>query len=579
MTGIESTGLLVDFGFATDPGRREENQDFVGAVIPNEPALSLRGATFCVADGVGGHAGGRIAAELTVGNFLEGYYTLADTLGIETLAARSLGAINSWIHAQGKQDPELSGMATTFTALILRGRSLHVVHIGDSRTYRLQGGHCQILTEDHTLKQPDLQHVLYRAVGLEEQIRADHRMHELQVNDRFLICSDGVHGVLRTDMLRDLLASGAEPQVLSERIVAEALRQGSQDNLTALVLDVRALPPTDRHQLETALDLLPIKEPPVPGDVIDGFHLIRTLSDGHYSRLMLAEMTETAEKPPRPVVLKFPQPRVASDREYRAAFVREALIGSRVHSPWIAEIIPLARTSQSCLYSAMPYYAGQTLRTYIDQQHPIDLTRGGRIGIQLAKALYALHRQRIIHRDIKPENVLMLDNRELKLLDLGVARLPGWEERGDPTLADAIPGTASFMAPEQFDGERGNIATDVYALGVTMFYLFTRSYPYGEIEPFTHPRFTKRKSLCALRPDLPLWLDQLLDKALSTDPNKRPQDSMEFAFELEQGLSGQAVGLPTRKPLLQRNPVRFWQTTSLILFIALALSLWWLAHS
>ncbi|ANJ66010.1 hypothetical protein A9404_00190 [Halothiobacillus diazotrophicus] len=579
MTDIETPGLQVDFGFATDPGRRGENQDFVGAVIPNEPALSLRGATFCVADGVGGHAGGRIAAELTVGNFLEGFYALADTLGIEALAARSLGAINSWIHAQGRQDPNLSGMATTFTALILRGRNLHVVHIGDSRAYLLQAGHCEILTEDHTLKQPDLQHVLYRAVGLEEQIRVDHQTRELQVNDRLLLCSDGVHGALSTETLRDLLASGTEPQVLSERIVAEALRQGSQDNVTALVVHIRGLPATDRHHLETTFGLLPIKEPPAAGEIIDGFQLIRTISNGRYSRLMLAQETDAAEKQPRPVVLKFPQPRVASDREYRAAFVREALIGSRVHSPWIAEIITLPRARQSCLYSVMPYYTGQTLSAFIEQQHPIGLTTGGRIGVQLAKALYALHRQRIIHRDIKPENVLLLENRELKLLDLGVARLPGWEDRNDPALVNAIPGTPSFMAPEQFDGERGNTATDVYALAVTLFYLFTRSYPYGEIEPFSHPRFAKRKSLCTLRPDLPLWLDHLLDKALSTDPAERPQDSMEFAFELEQGLSGQAQGLPPARPLLQRNPVRFWQLVSLFLFICLMLSLWGLTHA
>lgn len=579
MNTESTTGLKLAYGFASEPGRRAENQDFVAALLPNEPELSLRGAAFVVADGVGGHKGGRVAAELTVGSFLEGYYSLPDTLGIETLAARSLAAVNSWIHTQGRQDPLLSGMATTFTAAIIRGRMLHIVHVGDSRVYRLHAGHCEILTEDHTLKQPDLQHVLYRAIGMEQHVRADHRAMEIQETDRLLLCTDGVYGVLRTETLRSLLASGAEPQVLAERIVATAIQQGSQDNLTALVIDVQSIPATDRGQLEAVLDTLPLRDPPAPGADIDGYRLIRIISEGRYSRLILAEPTQRTStgKAPRPVVLKFPQPKVASEREYRRAFVREALIGTRVHSPWVAEILSRPAERQCCLYSVMPYYEGQTLSTFIDRHHPIDLATGGRIALKLCKAIYALHRQRIIHRDIKPDNVLLLGDQGLKLLDLGVARLPGWEDNADEP--EPIPGTPSFMAPEQFNQEeRGNIATDVYALGVCLFFLFTRHYPYGEIEPFSHPRFHKHKSLCALRPDLPLWLGHLLDKTLSQQPADRPQDTMELAFELEQGLSGNAQGLPSPQSLLQKNPIRFWQGLSLMFFLCLLALIWLYAH-
>lgn len=524
--------------------------------------------------------GGRVAAELTVRAFLEGYYSLPDTLGIETLAARSLAAINSWIHAQGRQDPQLNGMATTFTAAILRGRALHIVHVGDSRVYRLRTQHCEILTDDHTLKQPDLHHVLYRAVGLEQQVRADHQVLDTQAGDRLLLCTDGIYSVLRTNTLKTLLASGAEPQVLADRIVATALQQGSQDNVTALVIDIQSVPATDRRQLEAVLDTLPLRDPPKPGTEIDGFRLIRTISEGRYSRLILAESTQasTSEKSSRPVVLKFPQPQVASELDYRRAFVREALIGTRVHSPWVAEILSLPAERQSCLYSVMPFYHGQTLGTYIDRHQPIDLTTGCTIALKLCKAVYALHRQRIIHRDIKPDNVFLLDDMGLKLLDLGVARLPGWEEEQPEDQPDPIPGTASFMAPEQFSGERGAIATDVYALGVTLFFMFTRTYPYGEIEPFTHPRFVKRKLLSELRPDLPLWLGRLLDKTLSSRPDERPQDSMELAFELEQGMNGGAQGLPAPKSLLQSNPLLFWQSLSFLLSAALLIMIWLHAH-
>ncbi len=557
--------LQLHHGQATTQGRRADNQDYVALHLPVEPTLGLRGAVFAVADGVGGHKGGRVAAELAIRGFLDGYYGLPDTLGVEHLAARALNAINGWIHAQGRCDPALAGMASTFTAAIVRCRQLHVVHIGDSRLYRLRAGRMELLTEDHTLKHPDMQHVLYRAVGIEAQSRADHAVHTLLPGDRLLLCSDGLHAVLREAELRDLLAAGAEAQISVDRLLETALSKGSQDNITALIVDVLNVPSADRGHLKEGIDTLPLLPLPKVGESVDGFRLLEQLADGRYSRLFLAEDTSD---PQRPLVLKFPHPRVASEDEYRRAFVREAWIGARVRSPWVAEIVALPEGRQTRLYSVMPFYRGHTLESRVSASAPLGLDKGVNTAIKLCKAVYALHRQRIVHRDIKPDNVLLLENGDLKLLDLGVARVPGWDDDGDD-----IPGTASYMAPEQFHGERGTAASDVYALGVTLFRVLSGAYPYGEIEPFSTPRFGRRKHLSELRPDLPVWLDHVLGKALAVDPRERFQDAMELAFELEQGLSGSAHTAPRRRPLLEQNPLRFWQGLSALLALLLLITL------
>ena len=558
--------LQTRIGFVSITGKRADNQDYVGACLSDNRHSSLKGMVIAVADGVGGNKGGRQAAEITLRGFIEGYFGLPETLGVERAAGRALAAMNRWIHMQGRHDQFLENMSTTFSALILRGRQAYVVHVGDTRIYRLRGQQLMRLTVDHTLSNPDLNHILFRAIGLEEGLRIDYAAHSLEPHDRFLLCSDGVHGVLADRRIQPLLVQYAASEECAQAIVQAALDAGSQDNITALVMDVVGLPAVDQGDIETEIGALPIRELPNVGDEVDGFKLLGKISDGRYSRLFKAE--ERTEK--RSVVLKFPHPRVASEAAYRRAFVREAWIAARVLSPWIVGVVGLAPGRQTRLYSVMPYYEGITLEERLKQPVKLSLEEGADIGIKLAKAVYALNRLRIVHRDIKPDNVLLQEGGGLKLLDLGVARLPGFAEFEE----NEIPGTPSYMAPELFEGERGDDSSDVYALGVTLYRSLSGGhYPYGEVEPFSRPRFNKRTPLAQYRPDLPAWLDMLLARAVAVEKSKRIGDAMELAFELENGLAHGVGTAPPQLPFYERNPVRFWQCIALILTMALLVAL------
>ena len=553
--------LVFSAAFATRRGRREDNQDYACIAQPSPRDLACRGVVAAVADGMGGAKGGRIAAELCVRSFMDAFYSLAETLSIEQLLHRSLDAANRWIHAMGMRDPNLAHMATTFSALVLRGRRAHLVHVGDSRIYRLRGERLERLTTDHTLNAPELDHILYRAVGLEPVLRTDYAVHPLEIHDRFLLCSDGLHGVLKHTEITRILLERAAPQSSADALADLALERGGSDNITALVVDVIGLPRIDRQSLREIIESLPIVELPEAGDTVDDFQLEERLSSGRYSVLFRAVDRRSGN----PVVIKFPHPRVASERQYHDAFVRESWIGGRVKSPWVAEILEQPQERQSRLYSVMPYYRGITLERHLRRNTRIGLEQGIDIALKLCKAVHALHRQHIVQRDIKPDNILLTEDGGLKLLDLGIARLPAWDE--DPT--DPLPGTASYMAPELFHGERGSVASDVFALGVTLYRLFSGgAYPYGEIEPFSTPRFGKPKPLSNHRPDLPIWLDAVLARAVAVEPGERYADAIELAFELESGLSkGGGKHLSVRPtPLYQRNPVLFWQLTTLLLF-------------
>ncbi|GMQ83425.1 MAG: bifunctional protein-serine/threonine kinase/phosphatase [Gammaproteobacteria bacterium] len=554
--------LQIRSGFASETGKRETNEDYLAVFDANAQPHILQGSVAAIADGMGGALGGRQAAETTVRGFIDAYYSLPETLGVDRAAARAIMAMNRWVHNQRRNDPNLKDMATTFSALILRGRQTYIIHIGDTRIYRLRQQRLQRLTSDHIHQHPDMQHVLHRAIGFDEGAHLDCEKHSLMLHDRFLLCSDGVHGVLSDRRIQAILDEGSSPEDTARRIVESALQAGSQDNVSGLVVDVVALPPPDQSDLMAATADLPVEPLPKSGEEIDGFKLQEMIFDARNSRLFRAQ--DKADQ--REVVLKFPHPRICDDDTHRQAFTREAWIAARVHSPWVIETIELPPDRQSRLYAVMPSYRGETLEQRLLREPRLTLEAGVEIGIKLAKAVYSLNRRRIFHRDIKPENVMLLDDGGLKLLDLGVARLPGIEDDS----GQGAPGTPSYMAPELYRGAAGDEHSEVYALGVTLYRMFSAGhYPYGEVEAFSRPRQTKYTPLSQHRPDLPAWLDMVLDRASAPDPAKRFADVLELAYELEDGLSRGAKITPQAKPLMERDPVLFWKGISFVLAVIL----------
>jgi serine/threonine protein phosphatase PrpC len=556
--------LDIAAGFASVTGRRSANEDFGALWLGTASERAHMGILAAVADGVGGAKGGRVAAETVVRGFIDGYYSQPETIGIAAAASRTLTALNRWLHQIGRADEELAGAATTFTALILRGRTATALHVGDSRAWHFRDGQLTRLTEDHVLgSNPDQRHVLYRAVGLEPTIRLDRRTQELALHDRLLLASDGVHGVLSDRAIARLCSARGSAQADAEAIVDAAYAAGSQDNITALLIDILDLPAIEPDAVAGTADRLQILPPPNLGESIDGFLLQSLISDGRYSRLFLADDTVAGS----PVVLKFPKPALLSERGARLAFTRETLIGARVDSPFVAKAIAVSEERQSRLYVAMPYYPGETLEWRLARA-PLSLRAGINIATRIARGVAALHRLDIVHRDVKPDNVLLTEDGGLKLIDLGVAYLPRVEE----FVGDEMPGTPSYMAPELFQGAPASPESDQYALGVTLYRMFTGHYPYGEVEPFSHPRFTRAIPPSRYRPDMPGWLEAAILRAVSPDPARRFGDVLELVYALEGG-AARAVAPPARRALLERDPVRFWQMVALLLATALVAAL------
>jgi serine/threonine protein phosphatase PrpC len=553
--------LDAAFGTASETGRRPDNQDFAGVYLATATEQARHGMIAAVADGVGGAKGGRIAAELAVRALIHGLYDQPDTIGVAAAAMRVMIPYNRWLCAMGRTE-SMAYAATTFTALVLKSRRGHVLHVGDSRAWHFRDGRLTLLTEDHCRSHPDQRHVLYRAVGIEDQLRLDHHEVLLAEHDRLLLTSDGVHGTLSHARLEKLLGQRGSAAGDAQEIVDAALGAGSQDNCSAIVIDIVGLPAPDLDAVAGEIAGLNIEAPPRTGDSVDGFRLNRLLSDGRYTRLFDAIDTVSGLR----VVIKFPKPELLSEGGARSAFAREMLVGARVSSPFVGGVVAVSPERQTRLYGVQPFYDGITLEARLARI--VSLREGLGIAVKLARGIAAVHKLDIVHRDVKPENVILTNDGGLKLIDLGVARLPRVEEFAD----SEIPGTPGYLAPEMFGGNAGDAATDQFALGVCLWRIFAGRFPYGEGEAFSRPRFGSIEPPSRYRTELPAWLDAILMRSVAVDPSERFGDIVELLRALE---GGAAVARVSQRaiPLIERYPIRFWKVVAMALGIGLIVAI------
>ncbi len=545
--------LLLVTSHHSATGLRERNEDFVGMVTPAEPDLSAKGVIAAIADGVSGNEGGREASEYCVRGLLADYYATPDTWPVTQSLERVIKSINTWLQQQGRVRSELSGMATTLTAVVLRGSYYYFSHVGDSRLYLLRNSVLKRLTTDHVWDRPEMRHVLTRAIGLDTQLAIDHGMGELQQHDIFLLATDGVWSALTEyDInwhMTELAAGKFEAEAMTARLVQAALAAGSKDNASALVLKVDQLPEENLRDALSGSQQLPLPPRLKAGQTLDGY-LVEELMHASATTL-LYRVTDPQSQ--RKLVLKTLHPDRANDAQERAAFTHEEWLAKRVVARFFPQVV--AAANKNYLYYLTTWHAGYSLQQQLDAGMHVTVPDLVSHGTKLARALGALHRRSIVHRDIKPANIHLGDDGELRVLDLGVAQ--SGTESEQPNLAPQA-GTPSFLAPEQFDGAPASVQTDLYAAGVALFYALTRHYPYGEIEPFQRPRFGDPVAISRYRPDAPLWLENLLKKAVARDPADRFETAEEFLLALERG-AVRPLNAPAPVPLARRDPLALWQ--------------------
>ncbi|MEE3917334.1 bifunctional protein-serine/threonine kinase/phosphatase [Pseudomonas viridiflava] len=547
--------LQLRFAEFSASGPRPENQDALRLVTPVAALAASKGYLFALADGVSQCADGALAAQSTLQALALDYYSTPETWGVAQSLDRLLLAQNRWLLA--------NGLLTTLSALVLRGRRFTLAHVGDCRAYRWQGGKLKRISEDHVWEQADMQHVLKRALGLDQYVVMDYLEGELCEGERLLLVSDGIWATLGDASIRSILTEQDDLDAAVRTLVSAAHLAGSQDNASALLIQVDGLGEDDLGDALLQLQQWPLPPALKPGQVFEGWSVGNVLAQSRQSILYRAHDAHGL-----PWLIKtLPSARHDEPGAGQGLLLEEWFL-RRVAGRFFPEIHPLPERQH--LYYAMREYSGRTLAHLFSMTGPLPLAQWQDLATRLLRATGLLHRRNIIHRDIKPENLLLGDDGELRLLDFGLAFCPGLSAAN----TDDLPGTPSYIAPEAFSGAEPDPQQDLYAVGVTLYYLLTGQYPYGEIEAFQHRRFGTPIPASRYRPDLPLWLSQSLDKAVQANPAQRYETAEQWQLELEQAEQRPVIARP--RPLLEREPLKVWRTLALVSLLINLVGLIWL---
>ncbi|WP_085638219.1 MULTISPECIES: bifunctional protein-serine/threonine kinase/phosphatase [unclassified Pseudomonas] len=539
--------LQLSFAEATATGPRPENQDALRLVTPAPALAASKGFLFAIADGVSQCADGGLAARSTLQALALDYYATPETWSAAQALDRLLLAQNRWLQANGGGQPLL----TTVSALVMRGQRFTLAHVGDCRVYRWHADTLQRVTEDHVWEQPGMQHVLKRALGLDQHLVLDFLDGELRAGECFVLLSDGVWSTLSDTAIAATLRDQPDLAVAARTLVAAAHLAGSQDNASALLVRVDALGEANIGDALIHLQQWPLPPPLKPGQAFEGWQVQGLI--GHSQKSMLYRVLDPQGQA---WLLKTLPTHLTDDSHAGQALLSEEWFLKRVAGRHFPEVH--AATQRQHLYYVMREYAGTTLARLFEQHGPLPLAQWRELAERLLRAVGLLHRRQILHRDIKPENLLLGDDGELRLLDFGLAHCPGLSR--DST--DTLPGTPSYIAPEAFRGEAPAPSQDLYAVGVTLYFLLTGHYPFGEVEAFQRPRFGVPVSAARYRPDVPEWLAQCLARGVEADPAQRYETAEEWLLVLEHGERRSLSVRP--RPLLEREPLKVWRTLALV---------------
>jgi len=577
-----SKKLSCSIGQYSHAGRKGTNHDSYGVVVPSEPYLSTKGIAIAIADGVSTSDVSNVASQTSVRSFLEDYYSTSETWPVKTAALRVLAANNSWLFSQNQSDQEFrlnknKGYACTFNALVLKSKTAHLFHVGDIRVSRLRNCNVhasldvEVLTKEHSRFESDGKSSPTRALGTKQQLDMDYSTFPLEVGNIFVLATDNVYEHASEEFVFAIIDAYSDDLYLAaQKLVERALEQGSDDSLTVQVVRIDSLPCAESNEFLQHLSELPFPPELKVNTVFDGYQVVRGLYNDGRSKVVLAQDVETKEK----VVIKLPSIEGREDPSYVERFLMEEWIANRIDNPHVAKSHNPDRARNFC-YVATEFIDGKTLAQWMADNPLPSFDEVRAIIEQIAIGLQAFHRQEMLHQDLTPNNIMIDSVGTVKIIDFGSTFVSGIDQMRTSVVLEEVSATTQFLAPEYFRGEFASKQSDLYSLACIAYHMLSGRSPYGtEVPGASAPSAQHRlvyQSVTNSRRELPAWVDLTLRKALQADSKKRYAELSEFIQDLRR--PNVEFITQSKPPLIERDPVRFWQGICAVLSMVLLYSL------
>ena len=561
--------LKVSFGGYSSAGIKERNDDAFSAFLPpSKYAQQMKGAVACIADGISVSDRSHLASQLSVTQFIDDYFATPDGWGVEECASRVLRSLNDWLSSQSRHN-QTSAMVTTFSAAVLKSKSLHVFHVGDSRIYLFRNGQLKQITRDHCMNFTREDAVLPAALGMDSRLSVDYSRVDTEVGDIIFLTTDGITSVLTHNALNALLNEVTTQDVsldfVAQKICSEALNAGSKDNVTCGLMAIENLPYENIDEAHRRVQTQKI--PPVlkPGNKIDGLEIMSVIHSGTRSHIYTVRDMKTDES----FVLKSPSANFADDPVYLNGFIREQWVGRRLNHPGLMKIHSNAENSPF-LYLLCEDIRGQTLRSWMLENPKPRLSEVRSIMSNIISSLRVMHRMGMVHRDLKPENIMITNSGHIKIIDFGTVQVAGMEDLRTPIKENFAVGSVNYSAPEMVLKNAATKQVDIFSLGVIAYELLAGQRPYKDKSSANRQSIGLNDwqyiSLKNTRPDLPLWVNHALETACARTVQKRYVVMSEFLEDLTRP-SAKAVQFVSSTALIERNPVAFWKGLSGVFFL------------
>jgi serine/threonine protein kinase len=303
---------------------------------------------------------------------------------------------------------------------------------------------------------------------------------------------------------------------------------------------------------------------PQAGELLDHYHLDEVVARSGMATVFRATDQHTGKQ----VAIKVPHPEVERDPALFDRFRREEAIGARLDHPGVMKVYPEKDRDQ--VYMVMEWADGKLLRQILQQEKRLPLERVIHIIAQICDVLEYVHNHQVVHRDLKPENIMIDEQGRVKLIDFGIAANAGARRLTFANFSKTM-GTPDYISPEQVKGKRGDVRSDIYALGVMLYEMATGALPFSGPNPFAvmnsrllnYPVPPRE-----LNPEISPELQEIIYRALEREPKNRYPSVRELAWDLRHP---ETVGVADRPELHNWKKQRTGNARRVWLYVALAL--------